>query len=133
MTQKKRRYRFSEVYELWLQQHEREVKSGSYGTTKRYAELHVLPYFGNLFIEKIDVAFCQKILNKWTDSLQKRKVSETNCFRNIELCFIDGDHRNESDEAAKASATKKGTTYATGELPRLRRTEIFSGVLRGLR
>lgn len=81
-TLTKQRYRFSDVYELWLQQHEREVKPGSYGTTKRYAELHVLPYFGNLFIEKIDVAFCQKILNKWTDHFKsakypKRIVSET--------------------------------------------------------
>ena len=52
-------------------------------------------------------------------SLQKRKVSEANCFRNIELCFTDGDHRHEPDEDAEASATKKGTTYAAGELPGL--------------
>lgn len=81
-TLAKQRYRFNDVYELWLEQHEREVKPGSFGTTKRYAELHVLPYFGNLFIEKIDVAFCQKILNKWTDHFKsakypKRIVSET--------------------------------------------------------
>lgn len=71
--ERKRRYRFQEIYELWLEQHKRDVKSGSFGTTKRYADLHVLPYFGNLFIDKIDVAYCQKMINKWSDQFASAK------------------------------------------------------------
>lgn len=81
-TLKKKRYRFKEIYDLWMVQHKRDVKPGTYGTTERYAKLHVLPYFGNRFIDKIDITYCQKMINEWCDHFKsakypKRIVSET--------------------------------------------------------
>lgn len=71
--EKKNRYRFKEIYELWMVQHKREVKPGTYSTTKRYAELHVLPHFENLFIDKITLTFCQARLNEWVDHFESAK------------------------------------------------------------
>lgn len=59
------RIKFSDIYDLWIEEHRRMVKSGTVVTTQRYARLHLLPVFGNKFIQNVDVLFCQKAVNSW--------------------------------------------------------------------
>ncbi|WP_308902467.1 tyrosine-type recombinase/integrase [Latilactobacillus curvatus] len=56
---------FQELYDLWLAQYRLSVKPSSIALAKRYCEHHVLPKFGRLKLDKITVAYCQKIVNEW--------------------------------------------------------------------
>lgn len=56
---------FKELYDIWLEQYRLSVKPSSVATAKRYCELHVLPAFGHLKLDKITVAYCQKQVNTW--------------------------------------------------------------------
>lgn len=67
------RIKFEDVYQLWLEEHRRMVKSGTVVTTKRYARIHVLPLFGDKFVQNIDVLFCQKAVNKWNEHFASAK------------------------------------------------------------
>lgn len=67
------RIKFEEVYQLWLEEHRRMVKAGTVVTTKRYARIHVLPLFGDKFVQNIDVLFCQKAVNKWNEHFASAK------------------------------------------------------------
>lgn len=55
--QNKQRFHFSDVHDIVTQHHEHKAKPRLYGTIKHCAELHVLPYFSNLFIKIIGVTF----------------------------------------------------------------------------
>jgi len=58
-------YTFKEVYEIWLPQYKQTVKESSYWKTTRLFEHHISPLFSDLRIDKIDVPYCQKAVEKW--------------------------------------------------------------------
>lgn len=68
-------YTFREVYEIWLPQYKQTVKESSYWKTTRLFEHHILPLFSDLRIDKIDVPYCQKAVDKWfNDGLKGYKL-----------------------------------------------------------
>ena len=56
---------FQELYDLWLEQYRLSVKPSSVATARRYCELHVLPAFGKMKVDKITISYCQKVVNGW--------------------------------------------------------------------
>lgn len=58
---------FEQLYEMWLKQYRLEVKPSSVAVARRYTELHILPKFGNLPLDKITVTYCQRCVNEWYD------------------------------------------------------------------
>ncbi len=56
---------FQELYDLWLIQYRLQVKPSSIATARRYCELHILPKFGKLKLDRITVAYCQSVVNEW--------------------------------------------------------------------
>lgn len=58
---------FKEVYLLWYDNYKNTVKESTSMTTERFFNQVILPSFGDIRLEKIDVKFCQKIVNKWAE------------------------------------------------------------------
>ncbi|MBK0347216.1 site-specific integrase [Aerococcaceae bacterium zg-ZJ1578] len=54
-------------------EHKNTVKGGTYATTKRYAELHILPKIANTRIEKLTVVNCQRLVNQWAEHFNSAK------------------------------------------------------------
>ena len=67
------RVKFKDVYDIWMEEHRRMVKQGTVVTTKRYARLHVLPKFGNKYVQSIDLLDCQKAVNEWSEHFASAK------------------------------------------------------------
>ena len=70
---KNQKYKFKQVYELFLIEHKNTVKPGTYATTKRYANLHILPKIGNKPIDSFTVMDCQKLVNQWAEYFNSAK------------------------------------------------------------
>jgi len=58
---------FGEVTKLWLPIYKRTVKEVTYTATVSIIDLFITPMFGDKMIDKIDVMYCQKIVNNWAD------------------------------------------------------------------
>lgn len=67
------RVKFKDVYDIWMEEHRRMVKQGTVVTTKRYARLHVLPKFGNKYVQSIDLLDCQRAVNEWSEHFASAK------------------------------------------------------------
>lgn len=72
-SRKTKNYKFKDVYELFLIEHKNTVKPGTYATTKRYANLHILPKIGNKPIDSFTVMDCQKLVNQWAEHFNSAK------------------------------------------------------------
>lgn len=70
---KTQKFKFKQVYELFLIEHKNIVKPGTYATTKRYANLHILPKIGNKPIDSFTVMDCQKLVNQWAEHFNSAK------------------------------------------------------------
>lgn len=62
---KNRQYKYHEVATMWLEQYKNTVKESTYARTVLYFNTHILPHFGDIFIDKVSSATCQKAINKW--------------------------------------------------------------------
>ena len=62
---KNKHYKYHEVATMWLEQYKNTVKESTYAKTLFYFEKHILPIFGNLYINNITASTCQKAINKW--------------------------------------------------------------------
>lgn len=71
---------FQEVSEQWLIYHETQVKESTYNTDVRNIKNKILPWFGEIIINRIDVRICQKAVNKWYSTMVKaaNMISLTN-------------------------------------------------------
>lgn len=67
---KNKKYKYHEVATMWLEQYKNTVKESTYAKTLFYFEKHILPIFGNLYINNITASTCQKAINKW----HKKKI-----------------------------------------------------------
>ena len=56
---------FTELYDLWIEQYRLRVKPSSVAVAQRFCKKHIIPAFGNLKLNTITVAYCQKIVNQW--------------------------------------------------------------------
>lgn len=65
---------FKEVCDLWLLTYQKTVKETTYITTERYMTKYILPSFGDLRVDKINLKMCQKEVNKWADRTKVYKV-----------------------------------------------------------
>ena len=57
--------RFSELYELWFETYKTTVKENTWMQTDKRIEKYILPTFGKMYIERIDLKFAQKTVNTW--------------------------------------------------------------------
>lgn len=70
---KNKRYKFKEVYELWLEQYKNTVKESTLLKTLELFDNHVLPFYGNMYMDKITVTHCQKAINSWYAKIKHYK------------------------------------------------------------
>ncbi|MFW7420518.1 tyrosine-type recombinase/integrase [Vagococcus fluvialis] len=63
---------FKEAYEMWFTQYKNTVKESTWAKTGEMFVNHILPAYGDLRIDKIDVKYCQKIINKWFDHTKSK-------------------------------------------------------------
>ncbi len=66
--------KFNDVYELWLEQYKNTVKESTLNKTTKIFDNHILPMYGNMFMNKITVPHCQKAINEWYKSLKHYKM-----------------------------------------------------------
>jgi len=64
------RYTFQDVYDLWMEQYKNTVKESTLNKTLELFELHILPYYGKMYIDMIKVTHCQEAINKWFKTLK---------------------------------------------------------------
>lgn len=64
---------FKEIYDLFMVEHKNTVKPGTYATTKRYADLHILPKIAKTPINNLTVTNCQKLVNDWASYFNSAK------------------------------------------------------------
>lgn len=75
---------FKELYELWFEQHQKDIKATTKQRIKIYFDNHILKDFGKLRIDKITPLFCQKKLNVWAEnysSYKKMKIYISMVFK----------------------------------------------------
>ena len=58
---------FKEASELWIESYKKTVKESSYSRTKIIFNKHIYPKFGNIKLSKINTAYCQKVVNDWSE------------------------------------------------------------------
>ncbi|WGN89822.1 tyrosine-type recombinase/integrase [Ligilactobacillus faecis] len=56
---------FQELYVLWFEQYKTTIKESSAFSQRSNIQLHILPKFGKLKLDKISTAYCQKQVNNW--------------------------------------------------------------------
>lgn len=65
-SKKRKSITFSELYNEWLIHYRNSgVKPSTIATQRRFMENHAIPKLGKLRLDKISVAYCQKIVNEW--------------------------------------------------------------------
>jgi len=68
------RYTFQEVYDLWMEQYKNTVKESTLNKTLSHFKLHILPYYGKMYIDMIKVTHCQEAINMWFKTLKNYRV-----------------------------------------------------------
>lgn len=84
------RYKFSDAYKLWLDQYKNTVKESTLNKTIEIFDNHILPLFGNLYLDKVTVVFCQSAVNEWYTTLQKYKAVSNYVSRVFEYAISIG-------------------------------------------
>ncbi|MGX7195485.1 tyrosine-type recombinase/integrase [Enterococcus olivae] len=57
--------KFSELYDLWFDVYKTTVKENTWIQTDRRIKKYILPKFGNMYIQRIDLKTAQKTVNSW--------------------------------------------------------------------
>ncbi|MGB4590244.1 MAG: site-specific integrase [Clostridiaceae bacterium] len=71
---KKDRYTFNQVYDLWMEQYKNTVKESTLNKTLNHFKLHILPYYGKMYIDMIKVTHAQEAINVWFKTLKNYRV-----------------------------------------------------------
>lgn len=66
---------FNQVYNDWIEQYKNTVKESTFKKTITLFKHHILPFFGNMRINKIEVSHCQKAVNLWSKKLKRFKMT----------------------------------------------------------
>lgn len=67
-------YTYNDVYLLWFTHYKNTVKESTYVKTERIFKNHIIPYFGDKRIDKINVTMCQRAINDWFKILKKCNI-----------------------------------------------------------
>lgn len=76
---KTHKYTYQEVYELWLDIYKTTVKESTLNKTLNIFELHVLPIFGNKYIDMIKVTHCQDAVKTWFKTMKNYRAINNYC------------------------------------------------------
>lgn len=68
---KQERMTFEEVFKLWLEVYKTKVKDSTYQMETDAMRRHILPIFGDKYVDKISTSFCQKQVIKWSEYYKK--------------------------------------------------------------
>lgn len=63
-------YTFKDVYELWIANHQTEVRATTLASKKSKFKARILPKFGHLKIQDISTVYCQEVVNEWGKELK---------------------------------------------------------------
>ena len=66
-TKEKRNIYFGAYYNQWLTSYEKQVRESTLRKTTAMFDNHILPIFGNIFLQDITTPMCQKAVNTWYD------------------------------------------------------------------
>lgn len=66
-----KRYTFKDVYDLWFQQHNQDIKPSTAYNIKILFDNYILPELGNRYMDKITPAICQLVINQWSKDYPK--------------------------------------------------------------
>ena len=83
ISETKKDKKFKEVYETWFSNYQKTVKESTWASTKLIFRVHILPLIGDNFIGKMDVLYCQKIVDKWADESPKLFKKYKNYAANV--------------------------------------------------
>ena len=64
------RYTFKEVYNLWISNHQHEIRDTSLASKESKFKARILPAFGHIPIQDITKMYCQKVVNDWAKKLR---------------------------------------------------------------
>ncbi|MBP1047097.1 site-specific integrase [Enterococcus sp. BWM-S5] len=64
---------FAALYEIWFDQHKKEIKLTTQQRIRIYFDLHILPVLGNIKLADVTPLFCQKTINKWHEQFATYK------------------------------------------------------------
>lgn len=56
---------FSELHDLWIKQHDMNVKESTIETLNSFIRTQIMPKFGDMKLTEISVIYCQEVLNEW--------------------------------------------------------------------
>lgn len=111
---------FKELYEMWLEQQRKSVKPSTIAISIRYANNQILPAFGKLKLNKITVAYCQKIVNEWHDKYKQyaflRKVTAQIMKYGISMEIMDSNPMRKTILPRKKDEEAKINFYSKEEL-----------------
>lgn len=65
--------KFAQLYELWFEQHSKDIKPTTVQRIRIYFNNHILKDFGDMPIHKITPLFCQRKLNEWAEKFETYK------------------------------------------------------------
>lgn len=68
---------FEQLYNLWFEQHSKDIKNTTIQRIKQHFNNHILPKLGNFNLNKINPLYCQKCLNEWSEKLATYKQLKT--------------------------------------------------------
>lgn len=103
----------NEVWDLWFDNHKKQVKESSANKTYQLYKNHIKPYFGDLYIDKIKVAAIQKWINaKSTEIIRYHDVSNilNNLFKYGQVLGYNSSNPMDRIIVPKVSADKHKNT-----------------------
>jgi len=62
---KRRLESYSDVYELWLEQYQNQVRASTYKQTNGIFKNNIIPALGHYRIDQISPVMCQQLVNEW--------------------------------------------------------------------
>ncbi|MDK8502125.1 tyrosine-type recombinase/integrase [Aerococcus sp. UMB1112A] len=85
-----KKIKFNQVYHEWLEIYKNDVEDSTYSKAKRQVELHILPTFGDCYIDKITANMIQKQLNQWHKEFKKFRLFYSYFKRIMKLAYSRG-------------------------------------------
>lgn len=88
---KNKRITLTELYHEWLDNvYKDSVKESTLNKTKQYFRLHILPAFGDMYVDKITANIVQKQINKWHKEFKQWKMLYNYLIRLLDYAVIHG-------------------------------------------
>lgn len=112
---------FKDLYQLWFEQHSRDVKQTTIQRIQSHFDNHILPKLGNKNITSITPLYCQKCLNEWSETLisyKQLRVYSSKVFKYgilIGLIDVNPMDRTITPKQKKNSTKQESDSFYTRE------------------